>query len=150
MATFPTPASRLLDTESWRAQAAPSLLPTSEEGGPQCNSPTTLALPYLPNLLRPLHSGLNAHWLLSTQHTCLRAKGCQLPPTTSPNLPYFCQNPPIMMDKCLIKDSCSTYNWSTNFQQRIQGKSMKNMLLFNKWCKKQLYTHTHQNPENEA
>lgn len=71
-------------------------------------------------------------------------------PPSSPNLPYFCWNPPITTGECLVKGNCYAHIWSPDFQQRSQGKSTKNALLFKKSCKKQMDIHIHQKPQNET
>lgn len=84
----------------WKANSTSSpITSTNLRAGPQRNSTTTLPVSRGPAFLpspSSLRSRLKTHWLLSAQHTHLGADGWELrPPPSSPNLPYFCWNPPI-------------------------------------------------------
>ena len=68
------------------------------------------------------------------------------------NLPAFLPDPPVTGEGSLIKGLISTHPWSADFQQSTWGNSIKNGLLFNKWCNKigYLYAPGEKTPQNKT
>lgn len=119
--------------ESRTAPAAPSLVPTSEQALNATPQPHCLCPGGLPSyLLHPLCAPDSRPTDCSQLNTLIwePMAGNSSPPS-SPNLPYFCWNPPITTGECLVKGNCYAHIWSPDFQQRTHCFSKK--VARNKW-----------------